>query len=59
MAKTPKKKMSKHQKLFRKIAKSCQAQVKKDGVVGKARFKAVGACVSAGFAGIKSSAKKK
>lgn len=38
-----------HRAKFARIAKKCNAEVTREGVTGKRRFKAVGACVKREF----------
>ena len=44
---------SDHRKKFAKLAKSCHREVRKEGVTGKARAKAVGACMKQAFGALK------
>lgn len=52
-------KKSAHTKKFAKLAKACHREVKEEGVTGKARAKAVGACMKEAFGALKKIDKKK
>lgn len=50
---------SAHMKRFAKLAKSCHHEVKREGITGKARAKAVGACMKQAFGALKKTGKTK